>query len=93
MTLKLQTQIALSESTIESALSSVSKAQSVAEEAKRMEAFNELLVRNEDRQWHVQQLELVESRFTASELSVKQVLSLKVAVDNFVQYNDVSLHL
>lgn len=70
MTLKLQTQIALSESTIESALSSVSKAQSVAEEAKRMEAFNELLVRNEDRQWHVQQLELVESRFTASELSV-----------------------
>jgi CCR4-NOT transcriptional regulation complex NOT5 subunit len=88
-TSKLRAQLSRSESTIESALSSVSQAKSVAEEAKRMEIFNELLGRNEDRQWHVERLEQVESRFTANELSVEQILGVKDAVDKFIKYNEV----
>lgn len=88
-TSKLRQQLARFDSTIERALSSVSSAKTVAEEVKRMEVFNDLLGRNEDGQWHVERLEQVESRFTANELSVEQVLGLKDAVDKFILYNEV----
>lgn len=67
----------------------MSDATTVADQQRRMATFGALLLKNEDRQWHAEQLELVERKFTAEQLSDEQVLGLKDAVDSFVKYNEV----